>query len=59
MMASHGLRMLKAIGGCLLGQLIIFYPSLIPRATCDTPSTVVQMHGAPSTLRATDDTKTI
>jgi hypothetical protein len=58
MMASHGLRMLKAIGDCLLGQLIIFYPSLIPRATCDTPSTVGETRGAPSTIRATNDMKT-
>jgi hypothetical protein len=49
--------MLKAIGGCSLGQLIIFYPSLIPRAICSTPSTVSKMHGAPSTLRANDDMK--
>jgi hypothetical protein len=32
-MASLGLQMLKDIGGCSLGQLIIFYLSLIPRAT--------------------------
>jgi hypothetical protein len=57
-MASRGLRMLKAIGGCLLGQLIIFYPSLIPRATYNTPSTVGETREAPSTLRTTDDTKT-
>jgi hypothetical protein len=56
-MSSCELRMLKAIGGCLLGQLIIFYPSLIPRATHDTPSTVSETRGAPSTLCATDDTK--
>jgi hypothetical protein len=56
-MASHGLRMLKAIGGYLLGQLIIFYPSLIPRATYDTPSIVGETRGAPSTLRATDNMK--
>ena len=57
-MASHGLRMLKAIGGCSLGQLIIFYPSLIPQAIYGTPSTVSEMHEAPSMLRANDDTKT-
>ena len=56
-MASRGLRMLKAIGGCSLGQLIIFYPSLIPRATYDMPSTVDETRGAPSTLHMTDDTK--
>jgi hypothetical protein len=49
--------MLKAIGGCSIGQLIIFYPSLIPRAICGTPSTVGEMHRAPSTLRANDDMK--
>jgi hypothetical protein len=49
--------MLKAIGGCSLGRLIIFYPSLIPRAICNTPSTVGEMHGAPSTLRTNDDMK--
>ena len=54
-MASPGLHMLKAIGGCSLGQLIIFYPSLIPRAICGTPSTVGEMHRAPSTLRANND----
>jgi hypothetical protein len=49
--------MLKAIDGCLLEQLIIFYPSLIPQATCDTPSTVGETRRAPSTLHVTDDTK--
>jgi hypothetical protein len=49
--------MLKAIGGFSLGQLITFYPSLIPQAICGTPSTVGEMHGAPSTLRANDDMK--
>jgi hypothetical protein len=29
-MATHGLQMLKAIGGCSLGQLIIFYPLAHP-----------------------------
>jgi hypothetical protein len=57
-MASPELRMLKAISGCLLGKLIIFYPSLIPRATYGTPSIVGETHRAPSTLRATDDMKT-
>jgi hypothetical protein len=56
-MASPGLQMLKAIGGCSLEQLIIFYPSLISRAICGTPSTVGEMHGAPSTLRVNDDMK--
>jgi hypothetical protein len=56
-MASPGPRMMKAIDGCSLGQLIIFYPSLIPRAICGTPSTVDEMHGAPSTLCVNDDMK--
>jgi hypothetical protein len=56
-MASPGLQMLKAIGGCSLGQLIIFYPSLIPRAICGTPSTVGEMHRAPSMLHTNDDMK--
>jgi hypothetical protein len=56
-MASPGPQMLKAIGGCSLRQLIIFYPSLIPRAICGTPSTVGEMHRAPSTLHTNDDMK--
>jgi hypothetical protein len=56
-MASCELQMQKAIGGCLLGQLITFCPTLIRRATYATPSTADEMRGAPSTLRATDDTK--
>jgi hypothetical protein len=54
-MASHGLQTLKAIGDCSLGRLIIFYPSLIPRAIYGTPSTVGGMRGAPSTLHANGD----
>jgi hypothetical protein len=54
-MASPGLWTLKAIGGYSLGRLIIFYPSLIPRAIYDTPSTVGGTRGAPSTLHANDD----
>jgi hypothetical protein len=38
-------------------QLITFYPSLIPRTTCVTPSTADETRGAASTLRTTDDTK--
>jgi hypothetical protein len=57
-MAFHELQTLKAIGGCLLGQLTTFCLSLIPRATYDTPSTVDGTHRAPSMLRMTDDTKT-
>jgi hypothetical protein len=54
-MASPGLRTPRAIGGCSLGQLIIFYLSLIHRVIYDTPSTVSEMHEAPSMLRANDD----
>jgi hypothetical protein len=56
-MVSRELRTLKAIDDCLLGRLTTFYPSFIPRATCDMPSTVSETREAPSTLRATDDTK--
>jgi hypothetical protein len=54
-MASPRLQTLKAIGGCSLGRLIIFYPSLIPQAICGMPSTVGGTHGAPSTLHTNDD----
>jgi hypothetical protein len=57
-MASPGLRMPRAIDDCLLGQLIIFYLSPIHRAIYDMPSTAGGTHGAPSTLRANDDTRT-
>jgi hypothetical protein len=57
-MASPGLRMLKAIDGCSLGQLIIFYPSLISQTICGTPSIVGETHGAPLMLCVNDDTKT-
>jgi hypothetical protein len=57
-MASPGLRTPRAIGGCSLGQLIIFCLSLILRAIYDTPSTVDGTHKAPSMLRANDDTRT-
>jgi hypothetical protein len=53
-MASLGLQTPRAIGGCSLGQLIIFCLSLILRAVYDTPSTVSGTHGAPSMLRAND-----
>jgi hypothetical protein len=56
-MASPGLRTPRAIGDCLLGQLIIFYLSPIHRAIYDTPSTADETHGAPSTLRTNDDTR--
>jgi hypothetical protein len=57
-MASPGLLTSRAIGGCSLGQLIIFYVSLIHRVIYDTPSTVGGTHETPSTLRANDDTRT-
>jgi hypothetical protein len=57
-MASLGLRTLRAIGGCSLGQQIIFYLPLILRVIYDTPSTVDGTHGAPSMLHANDDTRT-
>jgi hypothetical protein len=47
--------MLKAIGGCSLGRLIIFYPSLIPQAIYSTPSTIGGTRGAPSMLHVNDD----
>ena len=49
--------MLKDIDDCSLGQLIIFYLSLIPRTTYDTPSIVGATHRVPSMLRANDDMK--
>jgi hypothetical protein len=58
MMASPGLQTPRAISGCSPGQPIIFYLSLIHRVIYDTPSTVGGTHGAPSTLRANDDTRT-
>jgi hypothetical protein len=57
-MVSLGLQTLKAIGGCSLGRLIIFYLSLILRAIYDTPSTVGGTCGAPSTLHVNDDMRT-
>jgi hypothetical protein len=57
-MVSPGLQTLKAIGGCSLGRLIIFYLSLILRAIYGTPSTVGGTRGAPSTLHANGDMRT-
>jgi hypothetical protein len=57
-MASPGLPTSRAIDDCSLKQPTTFYPSLIRRTICDTPSTVGGMHRAPSTLRANDDTRT-
>jgi hypothetical protein len=54
-MASPEPQMLKAIDGCSLGRLIIFYPSLIPQAICGMPSTVGGTREAPSMLHANDD----
>jgi hypothetical protein len=56
-MASPGLRTPRAIGNCSLRQLITFCLSLIHRVIYDTPSTVGRTHGAPSTLRANEDTR--
>jgi hypothetical protein len=53
-----GLEMPRANGGCSLGRPTTFYLLLIRRATYDTPSTVGETHGAPSTPRANDDTRT-
>jgi hypothetical protein len=57
-MASLGLPMPRAIGGCSLKQPTTFYPSLIHRTIYDTPSKVGETHGALSTLHANDDTRT-
>jgi hypothetical protein len=57
-MASPGLPTPRAIGGYSLKQPTTFYPSLIRRTIYDTPSTIGRTHGAPSTLRANDDTRT-
>jgi hypothetical protein len=51
--------MLKVIGGYSLGQLITSNPSLIPQATCDTPSTIAETREALSMLRAIVDTRMI
>jgi hypothetical protein len=48
----------RAIDSCSLKQPTTFYPSLIRRTIYDTPSTVGGTHGAPSTLRANNDTRT-
>jgi hypothetical protein len=57
-MASPGLPTLRATGGYSLKQPIIFYPSLTRRTIYDTPSTVGETHGAPSTLHASGDMRT-
>jgi hypothetical protein len=57
-MASPGLQTPRAIDGCSPGQLITFCLSLIHRVIYDTPSIVGKTHGAPSTPRTNDDTRT-
>jgi hypothetical protein len=57
-MASLELPTPRAIGGCSLKQPITFCHSLIRQTIYDTPSTVGETHGAPSTLRANDDMRT-
>jgi hypothetical protein len=57
-MTSPGPWTPRAIGGCSLGQLIIFYLSPIHRVIYDTPSIVGRTQGAPSTLHVNDDTRT-
>jgi hypothetical protein len=57
-MAFPGLPTPRAIGGCSLRQPTTFYPSLIHQTIYDAPSTIGGTHGAPSTLRANDDTRT-
>jgi hypothetical protein len=57
-MASPRLRTPRAISGCSLGQLIIFYLSPIHRAINDMPSKVGGTHETSSTLRASDDKRT-
>jgi hypothetical protein len=56
-MASPGLPTPRAIDDCSLKQPTTFYPSPIRRTIYDTPSIVGGTHGAPSTLRANDDTR--
>jgi hypothetical protein len=57
-MASPGLQTPRAIGGCSLGQLIIFYLSLILRAIYDTPSIVGGTCEAPSILHTNGNMRT-
>jgi hypothetical protein len=57
-MDSLGLPMPRAIDACSPKQPTIFYLSLTRRTICDTPSTVAEMHGAPSTLRLNDGMRT-
>jgi hypothetical protein len=48
----------RAIDACSPKQLTIFYLLLTRRTICDTPSTVAEMRGAPSTLRVNDGMRT-
>jgi hypothetical protein len=57
-MASPKLQMLRAIGDCSLGRLIIFCLSLILRAIYDMPSIVGGTREAPSMLHANGDMRT-
>jgi hypothetical protein len=57
-MASPGLQTSRAISGCSFEQPTTFCHSLIRRAIYDTPTTVGGTRGAPSTLRANNDTRT-
>jgi hypothetical protein len=57
-MASPGLQTSRAIGDYSLEQPTTFCHSLIHRAIYDMPSTAGKTHGAPSTFRANDDTRT-
>jgi hypothetical protein len=56
-MASPGPQIPRAIDSCSLGQPTTFCHSLIRQAIYDTPSTAGGTRGAPSTLRAKDDTR--
>jgi hypothetical protein len=57
-MASPRLQTPRAIGGYSLEQPTTSCHSLIRQAIYDTPSTVGEMRGAPSTLHVNDDTRT-
>jgi hypothetical protein len=54
-MDFHKPQTRRATGGCLLKRPIIFYPSLILRTTCVTPSTTDETREAPSALHTTND----
>jgi hypothetical protein len=57
-MDSLGLPTPRAIDACSPKQPTIFYLSLTHRTICDTPSTVAETRGAPSTLRVNDGMRT-